>query len=204
MHARSIRTILFAVTCSALLTLGCSKKLTDTGHESITDKYGNTYAVGLMKDGRRWLIQNLDMSLPGSYCYDDSIANCSRYGRLYTWESAREACVQLGKEWQLPTNTEWEEMANHYGGVRTNEQDGKEAYKRLIAGGDSEFNILFGGNRDPSGDYRRIEAHGFFWTSTSTDSTHAWYYNLGKGGQLVNRHNDGEKSSAVSVRCISR
>jgi uncharacterized protein (TIGR02145 family) len=183
--------------------LGCSKKLSDAGYESVRDKHSNTYSVRLMKDGKRWLVQNLDMNLAGSYCYNDSIANCSKYGRLYTWESAREGCAQLGKEWHLPTNAEWEEMASLYGGIRTDAgQDGREAYKRLIAGGDSEFNILFGGTRDPSGDYRRVEAHGFFWTATASDSAHAWFYNLGKGGQLVNRHSDGEKSSAVSVRCV--
>jgi len=110
----------------------------------------------------------------------------------------------LGKEWRLPSNEEWEQMAQHYGGIRTDAgQDGKEAYKRLIEGGDSGFNILFGGTRDPSGGYRRVGAHGFFWTGTEYDSTNAWFYNLGKGGQFVNRHNDGEKPRAISVRCIN-
>ena len=158
-----------------------------------------------MRDGRTWLTQNLNINIPGSYCYIDSSENCPKYGRLYTWESAKKGCEMLGKGWRLPTNEEWEQMAKHYGGIRTDTgQDGKEAYKRLIEGGDSEFNILFGGTRDPSGGYRRVEAHGFFWTATEYDSTHAWFYNLGKGGQFVNRHNDGEKPQALSVRCINR
>lgn len=95
-------------------------------------------------------------------------------------------------------------MAHQYGGIRIDAgQDGTEAYRQLIAGGDSGFNILFGGTRDPSGSYRRREAHGFFWTSTESDSSHAWFYNLGKGGKFVNRHNDGEKPRAFSVRCIA-
>jgi uncharacterized protein (TIGR02145 family) len=111
----------------------------------------------------------------------------------------------LGKEWQLPTNEEWEQMAQYYGGIRFDtEQGGKEAYKRLIAGGDSELNILFGGTRDPSGGYRRVDGHGFFWTASEHDNTHAWFYNFGKGGQFVNRYNDGEISRAISVRCVIR
>lgn len=111
----------------------------------------------------------------------------------------------LGKEWQLPTNEEWEQMVQHYGGVRIeSKQDGKEAYKRLIQEGDAQFNIVFGGTRDPTGGYRRLEAHGFYWTATESDSANAWFYNLGKGGQIVNRHVDGEKSQAISVRCIKR
>lgn len=36
----------------------------------------------------------------------------------------------------------------------------------------------FGGTRDPSGGYRRADAHGFFWRITEYDSTHVWFYNL--------------------------
>ena len=36
------------ITCVSLVVLGCSKKLSsDTGHESVKDKHGNTYAVRL-------------------------------------------------------------------------------------------------------------------------------------------------------------
>ena len=189
---------------SALLLLGCSKKLlTGIGQGSVKDSKGKTYGVRVMPDSRQWITQNLDIDIPGSYCYNDSTENCSKYGRLYTWEAAKEGCKMLGKEWRLPTNNEWEQMAQHYGGVRTDTgQDGKEAYKSLIHTGDSQFNILFGGTRDAAGDFSRIEAHGFYWTATESDPAHAWFYNLGKGGQLVNRHEDGEKLSAVSVRCV--
>ena len=192
--------------CTALLLTGCPKKSSlDNNNTSIKDSDGNEYEVRVMKDGRQWLVQNLNVNMPGSYCYDDSVENCLKYGRLYTWESAKEGCEMLGKAWRLPTNEEWEQMAQHYGGIRIDSiQDGKEAYKKLIRGGDAGFNILFGGTRDPSGSYRRGEAHGFFWTATASDSSHAWFYNLGKGGQFVNRHRDGEKLSAISVRCIGR
>jgi uncharacterized protein (TIGR02145 family) len=199
-------TTVLALTCTALLLIGCSRKSSsDNNKTSITDRDGNTYTVHVMQDGRQWLMQNLNVNIPGSYCYNDSVEKCSMYGRLYTWESAKNGCEMLGEAWRLPTNEEWEQMAKHYGGIRIDSiQDGKEAYKRLIDGGDSGFNILFAGTRDPSGSYTRGEAHGFFWAATESDSSHAWFYNLGKGGQFVNHHNDGEKSRAVSVRCIKR
>lgn len=206
MQAPTIRLILLKLICLTLLLHGCSRKLsTDNDGRSTTDSNGNTYSLRVMKDGRQWLTQNLAINVPGSYCYNDSLHYCSKYGRLYTWDAAGEACEMLGKDWQLPTSEEWEQMANYYGGIRIDAgQDGKEAYRRLILGGDSEFNIVFGGTRDPSGSYRRADAHGFFWTATEYDPAHAWFYNLGKGGQFVNRHNDGEKSGALSVRCINR
>ena len=195
-------TMIFVV----LLLQACSAKVaTRNDNIQLRDEDGNTFRVRAMRDGRPWLTQNLTINMPGSYCYNDSSRNCSKYGRLYIWESAKKGCEMLGKGWRLPTNDDWELMIKHYGGVRTDTgQDGKEAYKRLIAGGDSGFNILFAGTRDPSGEYRRAEAHGFFWTASEYDSAHAWFYNFGKGGQFVNRHNDGEKSRAISVRCIKK
>lgn len=120
---------LLKLTCSAvLLMLGCSKKLSTDSHRSITDIYADTYSVRLMKGGRKWLSQNLNINIPESFCYGDSVENCLQYGRLYTWESARKGCEMLGKEWRLPTNDEWEQMAQHYGGIRIDpQQDGKEA-----------------------------------------------------------------------------
>ena len=35
-----------------------------------------------------WMVNNLNVKVPGSYCYDDREENCERFGRLYTWEAA--------------------------------------------------------------------------------------------------------------------
>lgn len=94
-------------------------------------------------------------------------------------------------------------MAKQFGGVRDDSDDsGKAAYKALLYGGNAAFNVLLGGGRQPDGKYARLDAHGFFWTATETNSTTAWLYNFGKGSIMLNRHNDGEKSRAFSVRCV--
>jgi uncharacterized protein (TIGR02145 family) len=197
------RSTLFILLGPALLLLGCSKTLsTGSGQGSLTDSKGNKYIVRMMPDGRQWITENLKIDLTGSYCYNDSTQYCSKYGRLYTWKAAKEGCAMLGKGWRLPTNDDYEQMAKYYGGIRTETGDGKAAYKSWIENGNSQFNILFGGTRDPSGGFSSLEAHGFYWTETESDPAHAWFYNLGKGGQLVNRHEDGEKLRAVSVRCV--
>jgi len=95
-------------------------------------------------------------------------------------------------------------MANHYGGVREDSDDsGKAAYKALLIGGSSGFNALLGGGRSDVGEYRRLEAHGFYWTASENDPASAWFYNFGKGGLSLNRHIDGEKKWAFSVRCVN-
>lgn len=157
-----------------------------------------------MADGKQWTAHNLDVNTMPSYCYEDVELNCHRYGRLYTWESARRACQSLGDGWRLPTDAEWRQMAKDYGGVSEDSDDrGKAAYKALSAGGQSGFNALLGGGRSDDGQYARLEAHGFYWTASESDTDSGWFYNFGRGGQALHRQSGGEKQRAFSVRCVS-
>ena len=156
-----------------------------------------------MADGKHWTTQNLDVKATPSYCYEDGEPNCRRYGRLYTWESARGVCQSLGDGWRLPADSEWRELAKHHGGVSEDSADkGKAAYKALIAGGSSGFNAVLGGGRSGDGRYRRSDAHGFYWTASEIDRAGAWFYNFGKGGQALHRQRGGGKQEAFSVRCV--
>lgn len=156
-----------------------------------------------LADGKHWTTQNLNVRIPASYCYAGVEANCRKYGRLYTWESARKGCQALGAGWRLPANEEWQQMAKHYGGVREDAADGgKAAYQALLNGGRSGFNAEFGGTHNPDGTYARLDAHAFYWTASESDPGHAWFYNLGRGGLILNRHGDGEKERGLSVRCV--
>jgi uncharacterized protein (TIGR02145 family) len=157
-----------------------------------------------MLDGKQWTTKNLNATTEPSYCYANSARNCRRYGRLYTWESAQQACRALGGGWRLPTDEEWRRLGSYYGGIRQESADlGKAAHTALIAGGSSGFNALYGGGRmGKSGEYERIEAHGLYWSATESAPDRAWLYNFGKGGQSFGRHENGEKIWAVSVRCV--
>jgi uncharacterized protein (TIGR02145 family) len=166
---------------------------------------GTMYSSKRMADGKQWTTHNLNVNTVPSYCYGNAVLNCRQYGRLYTWASARRGCQALGDGWRLPTDDEWRQMAKHYGGVREDSDDtGKAAYKALLIEGSSGFNALLGGGRDSDdGQYARVEAHGFYWTASESDSvTTAWFYNFGKGGQSLNRQRGGRKQMALSVRCI--
>jgi len=156
-----------------------------------------------MADGKEWTTLNLNVNVAPSFCYNDSKGNCRKYGRLYTWESAGEACKALGDRWRLPTNDEWRQLAAKYGGLREDAADGgKAAYAALLIGGTSGFNAVLGGGRDLEDKYVRGEHHGFYWTATGSEPGNAWFYNFGKGVLFLNRHNNGEKKWAFSVRCV--
>ena len=88
-------------------------------HRSAKDQNvaGTIVSSMRMADGKEWTTANLNVNVSPSYCYDDAEPNCRRYGRLYTWESARGGCQSLGDGWRLPTDDEWRQMAKRYGGV---------------------------------------------------------------------------------------
>lgn len=59
--------------------------------------------------GNEWTTQNMNTEVPGSFCYGNDPANCAKYGRLYTWDQAQEAC---GNGWHLPSPKEFERLSN--------------------------------------------------------------------------------------------
>jgi uncharacterized protein (TIGR02145 family) len=156
-----------------------------------------------MKDGKKWTTQNLNLDMAPSWCYDDSETNCQRYGRLYTWDSARQACQSLGYGWRLPSEEDWRQLAKRYGGVSEDAKDrGKSAYQSLLIKGGSRFSAVLGGGRSQDGQYARLQGHGFYWTATENDPTAAWFYNFAHGQGALFRQEGGEKQRAFSVRCV--
>jgi uncharacterized protein (TIGR02145 family) len=186
------------------IAFGCVGSACLTHRSAKDQKVSVTIHSKRMPDGKQWTTTNLQVDIDGSYCYEDAEMNCRRYGRLYTWDSAKRGCESLGDGWRLPTNDEWQQIAKHYGGVRDDSNDsGKAAYTALLIGGSSGFNALLGGGRvSDDAQYARVEAHGFYWTASESDPASVWFYNFGKGGLSLNRHHDGNKQMAISVRCV--
>ena len=201
-RARSdaMRVVAFAI-CVAIISSVASSTGLSTGQNAPPPKL----SFKQMPDGRRWTTENMNVKTDQSYCYDDAEANCARYGRLYTWQAAHEGCRALGEGWRLPSESEWRQLVKHFGGIIEDAGDnGKASYLALSRGGRSGFSALLGGSRAASdGRYERLEAHGFYWTSSDSSTTTAWFYNFGRGGSAVNRHREGGKQMAISVRCVS-
>ncbi|MFT3823320.1 MAG: FISUMP domain-containing protein [Chitinophagaceae bacterium] len=169
----------------------------------ITDSDGNSYPVKVLLDGNQWMTANLKLATRNSYCYDNLQQNCNQYGRLYTWQAARQGCSLLGTGWRLPSNEEWQRLTIVYGGNNADSNAiRKTTYNALLSTGNAGFNAVLGGGRQPDNQYARLEAHGFYWTATACDSTTAWFYNFGKGSQALYQQYGGEKERAFSVRCI--
>ncbi|MCK9182723.1 MAG: hypothetical protein M0P13_07590 [Fibrobacteraceae bacterium] len=47
-----------------------------------------------------WMAEKLNYKTRNSWCYANKEENCHKYGRLYTWNAAIDACPT---GWHLPT-----------------------------------------------------------------------------------------------------
>ena len=187
-----------------LINMIGTRSMSQQAHDSLLlDKDGNKYPIKLLLDGNLWMTTNLKLQIEGSYCYGNKDENCDRFGRLYTFRPAQKGCSLLGEGWRLPTVDEWKRLSAAYApGAKDSIETRKKAFQSLLFPGSSPFNAMLGGGRDQSGGYARIDAHGFFWTSTEPDRNYAGFANFAKGSQALYIQNDGEIERAFSVRCV--
>ena len=139
-----------------------------------------------------WMKHNLDRDLLGSVCYQNDSTNCQKYGRLYMWQAAIDACPE---GFRLPTDQDWTILTDYLGGVDS-------AATALKVGGSSGFDALMGGNYQAEVNifsYRDIK--GYYWTATAFSFHTAWIRSFGAGQRNVKRTTIG-KSFFFSVRCI--
>lgn len=123
-----------------------------------------------------WMAENLNVDVKGSCCYNDDPNMCRKYGRLYTWEAANKACPP---GWHLPSEKEWSQLLDFLGGEDV-------AGKYLKSGSSSGFNAVLGGLTNV-GNYRLLDMYGTFWSSTSYDTDHAWYFYITSTGNGVTK-----------------
>jgi uncharacterized protein (TIGR02145 family) len=198
-------TQIHSVMIAATMALSIASTSCST-HRAVQDGIvpDTSYASTRMADGNQWMTGNLRLNIADSYCYGDVETNCHLYGRLYTWESAYRGCQSLGDGWRLPSDEDWRQMANHYGGIFDDSPDdrGIQAYEALLIGGNSGFDAILSGGRLSDGQYEDLEAHGFYWTASEDDLDTAWYYNFGRGSLGLYRQGEGEKGMALAVRCV--
>ncbi len=181
----------------------------DQGRGTITDRDGNSYPYKRMKDGKRWMTKNLNLKVAYSSCYDEDPANCRKYGRLYPWGIAEEACAELGQGWRLPTEQDWRELALAYGGLMDSEHgkhveigDANLSYRALMEHGDAGFDALLGGKKDGNGRDRRLGEAGLFWTTeTMEDGKMGIYFGFDVLDQKLWIFADYAYGSR-SVRCL--
>lgn len=172
------------------------------GSGTVKDEFGNKYHYQRMADGRVWTTDNMNAAIVDSYCYGNMEENCDIYGRLYTWQSAQNACASLGRKWRLPTDEEWGKLAEAYGGYKGNSEDGGvKASAELLENGSSGFNGKLGGFGLAGSRYYYAGEMGAYWSGTELDGRYAWNYGFAMSTKELVRDKI-TKSYGLCVRCI--
>ena len=89
-----------------------SIKSSDQRRAIYIDKRDNQqYNLVRFDDDKWWFAENLRFDIEGSWCYDDNLDSCKKFGRLYNWEVAMKACPE---GWVLPSEDDWIELAESF------------------------------------------------------------------------------------------
>lgn len=139
-----------------------------------------------------WMKKNLNTDILGSICYDNDSLNCEKYGRLYFWHTAIDACPD---GFRLPTDEDWTILTDFVGGQDTAgiilRKDETIGFGALLAGNYQQEVNLFSFK----------DMKGYYWTASAYSYNTAWIRSFGAGQKNVNRTTIG-KSFYFSVRCI--
>ena len=182
-----------------------SSKGPELAEESFTDtRDGQTYKT-VTVGTQTWMAENLNYETANSYCYNDNSANCTKYGRLYTWGAAKTACPS---GWHLPDTTEWKTLFTAVGGSSTagTKLKSTSAWNNSGNGTDAfGFSALPAGGRDGYEDYYYEGYYADFWSSTE-DSTEdgsdcAYFMRLYYSYDYADLNNN-YKFYGFSVRCL--
>ena len=208
------------------------------------DRDGQTYKTIKIGD-QWWMAENLNYAYTGvpynyrvytsdstSWCYDNDPANCTKYGRLYTWAAAMDSVETWKKNgkgcgygktcsptypvrgvcptgWHLPAKAEFEILFTAVGGRLTAGE-----MLKATSGWDSNcngtdafgFSVLPVGHRSYDGRYRGRGRYAYFWSSTEEDSDSAYLMYLDYS--YIDNYGDSAdmfnrvKYSGISVRCV--
>lgn len=165
---------------------------------------GQTYKTVKIGD-QEWMAENLNYQTENSYCYENDPANCEKYGRLYTWEAALNACPE---GWHLPTEEEFETLESNVGENETAGTMLKSTTGWEESGNGIDmygFNVLPAGySLSGGGSFRNAGKVAFFWSATETeyDEGDAYGLYLHYIGGDANLDNYSFKASAHPVRCL--
>ncbi len=126
------------------------------------------------------MIDNLAFDIPdSSACYEGDSLNCEKYGRLYPFEQAKQACPE---------------------GFRTATD---EDFESLSAADVADFSVtvVFGGYFNQNGICALAGEGTYFWTASEEDASRGFVRNLFADANALEKASV-DKKFGLSVRCV--
>ena len=206
----------------------CNVKTDENCFEDSRD--GQTYRIA--KVGRQiWMAENLNYKVDGSYCYNDSVEYCKKYGRLYSWAAAMDSagvwspngkgcgygdtCVAVypvrgicPEGWHLPKYKDFSILLDS--AIRPNaphlkSTSGWNDYKGQSGNGSDDFGFsaLPAGLRGTGGSYDAVGEYTFFWSSSDYNRRNAYILYMFEDDSTTYLYYAPTGNLAASIRCIS-
>lgn len=151
----------------------------------------------------RWMTKNLNSKVPGkSACYKNKKGNCRKYGRLYDFNTAKQACPS---GWRLPTDADWDSLVKALGENNGKKLKSKTGWAETEEGsGNGSDSIGF--DARPSGivyegSFMYLGHHAYFWTATERNAETAFYRSLSYDSPESYRYYNF-KTAGYAVRCV--
>ena len=127
-----------------------------------------------------WTIDNANFDIPdSSACYDGDSLNCEKYGRLYTFAAAQNACPE---------------------GFHAATDEDFDALSPLDAA-DFAVTVEFGGYFNQNGICALAGEGTYFWTATEEDASRGYVRNLFSDATALDKASV-DKRFGLSVRCV--
>lgn len=181
-----------------------------------------------------WFSENLNYQEKGAgFASSDDVGYV--LGRLYTWEDATDGNSGSGlgegpqgmcpPGWSVPTNEDWEDLANTIGDDTYSFTDRWERLGERLIPEKATFNGSrlwpFSVNNNPSNDYKwnalsggyslhtynyyeGLFKYAFFWSSTESDSANAYYRYLYYDSADFPFSTTPKNGLGASVRCVKK
>ena len=220
-------TIANASSAATTVTLSSNATISANFQKNDTPPSGNTFTDA--RDGKNykkvtigtqtWMAENLNfdvLNTTSDVCYDNSDANCEKYGRLYNWSTAMggkssSSISPSGVQgvcpagWHLPSDAEWTTLTDFVGsnaGTKLKSSQYWEYYGPSYTGTDDYgFGALPGGRRNSGGYFDGAGYYGIWWSATEGDADYAWSRYMYYDYEYV-YWDYGIKTSLFSVRCV--
>lgn len=188
------------------------KSFPSSGH--FTDARDGTSYRTIRIGAQVWMAENLKYKAGNSWCYDNDANNCQKYGRLYDWQAAMNACPG---GWHLPTDEEWAALEKNVGGAETagmklKSTNGWVGWTSAVENDNGTdaygFTVLPAGSRGNRSSFCCLGKEGEFWSATEDDEgpawrrgSYAWKHGFATEYENVRRFAHS-KEEEMSVRCI--
>ena len=172
------------------------------GYETMTDSRDGQIYKTINVGDKVWMAENLNYETEYSVCYNNYESFCMKYGRLYTWKAANEACPA---GWRLPTETDWVDLlrmasVNVSAEQSLNSRKGWDGNANGL--GILEFSAFPTGYFKSDEDrFGKMGDKVFFWSATEINGDSSFAVNL-QNNSDVNNLIHKLKNFGFSVRCV--